>query len=231
MVNDKDYLKLFSKDGEDALTEKELSEIIEEELSKPEEEMNTELIESCLDAINSLKKDKKKGADTDGSVKKLRLRRWAAAAAAVVAVVVLSVCFSLKKPESNVPQNELYSVAEENGYGSLNLPAALLTDECEIVSVKAQEATQNGGYADSMIETKSIVVSFVYKGNDCKLAVEKQRSLVKGEEIDLPELAGINAKVYRTDSGYIAVYSDNGCYYTVQMPVSLSEAEEFLKIG
>ena len=33
---DNDYLKLFLKDGEDALTEKELSEIIEEELSKPE---------------------------------------------------------------------------------------------------------------------------------------------------------------------------------------------------
>ena len=33
---DNDYMKLFLKDGEDALTEKELSEIIEEELSKPE---------------------------------------------------------------------------------------------------------------------------------------------------------------------------------------------------
>lgn len=63
---DNDYLKLFSKDGEDALTEKELSEIIEEELSKPEEEMNAELIESCLDEINRLKKSEAKGEDSDG---------------------------------------------------------------------------------------------------------------------------------------------------------------------
>ena len=63
---DNDYLKLFSKDGEDALTEKELSEIIEEELSKPEEKMNTELIESCLDEINRLKMGKTKGENFDG---------------------------------------------------------------------------------------------------------------------------------------------------------------------
>lgn len=66
MVKDRDYLKLFSKDGEDALTEKELSEIIEEELSKPEKKMDAELIESCLDEINRLKKSEAKGEDSDG---------------------------------------------------------------------------------------------------------------------------------------------------------------------
>ena len=66
VVKDRDYLKLFSKDGEDALTEKELSEIIEEELSKPEKEMDTELIESCLDEIDRLKKNEAKGEDSDG---------------------------------------------------------------------------------------------------------------------------------------------------------------------
>lgn len=229
MVKDKDYLKLFSHGAEDTLTEAELSEIIDEELSKSEEEMDTELIESCLDAINRLKNDTQKGVGTNVQVKKFRLHRWAAAAVAVVLVAALSVLLVVRKPERDVLNSEFYSLAEENGYGSVNLPAAMLTDECEVVSVKAQEATERKSFADSTRETKVIVVSFVYKEKNCKLTVEKQRRPVKGEKIEVPELSGINVKLYYADGEYIAEYKDGENYYTVQMPVSLPEVRKFLR--
>lgn len=228
MVRDKDYLKLFSQSEEDGLTKAELSEIIDEELSKSEDEMDTELIESCLDAISRLETEKQKEVDTNVHLKKFGLRRWAAVAAAVAAVLVVtvSVHFLPKKVEGDVVGSEIYSVAEENGYGSLNLPAALLSDECNIVSVKAQK---NGGFADSLVETKAIVVSFSYKGKGCKLTVKKQRSSVKGEELEVPELSEMNARFYYANGEYLAVYQESGNYYTIQMPVSLSEFTDFLK--
>lgn len=231
MVNDKDYLKLFSKDGEDALTEKELSEIIEEELSKPEEEMNTELIENCLDAINSLKTDTQKEVDTNVHLKKFSLRRCVAVAAvAVFALSFLALLF-FKKPQTDFKNMEFCAVLEENGYGATRLPDALFTNECNIISVKSEPVENKGSRLDALNETKTITVTFEYKGKSCNIKIGKQKQRIDGEKVSLKEFSGINAKVYRTDGGYIAVYSDNGCYYTVQMPVSLSELEEFLKIG
>ena len=232
MNKDNDYLKLFLKDGEDALTEKELSEIIEEELSKPEEKMNTELIESCLDEINRLKKRETKGEDTDEKLKNRRIVKWLTAAAAVAAVLVitLSVWLNVQKPKPEAENNaakEVYSVLEKSGYGSVKLPEALFTKECSILSVKAE--TAKTGFLDIAEEEKIIKISFVYKEKNCTLTVEKKSRPIDGENLTLPELSGVNADVYRNDGGYTAVYKSGENYYVIQMPILLSQLTEFLK--
>lgn len=234
MVKDRDYLKLFSKDGEDALIEKELSEIIEEELSKPEEEMNAELIESCLDEINRLKKSETKGADTDEKLKNRRIIKWLTAAAAVAAVFViaLSLWLNVQKPKpdaENGVSKKVYSVLEESGYGSAKLPEALFTKACNIISVKAE--TAKTGFLDSTAEEKIIKISFVYKEKNCTLTVGKKSQPIDGEKLTLPELSGTSADVYRSDGGHTAVYKSGELYYVIQMPISiaLSQLTDFLK--
>lgn len=235
VVKDNDYLKLFSKDGEDALTEKELSEIIEEELSKPEEEMNAELIESCLDAIERLKRSEAKGEDSDGKLKNRRIfkRLVAVAAVAAVFVITLSVWLNVQEPKPAVENGivkEVYSVLEKSGYGSAKLPSALLTEECSILSVKAEKAeTDKEGFLDSAEEEKIVKISFVYKEKKCTLTVGTANQTIDGEKLALPELSGTGVDVYRNDSGYTAVYKSGGNYYVIQMPISLSQLTEFLK--
>ncbi len=235
VVKDRDYLKLFSKDGEDALTEKELSEIIEEELSKPEEEMNAELIESCLDEINRLKKSETKGEDTDEKLKNRRIIKWLTAAAAIAAVFVitLSVWLNVQKPNPEVENNaakEVYSVLEKSGYGSAKLPEALFTKDCDILSVKAEKSEEDKtSFLDSTAEEKIIKISFVYKEKNCTLTVGKKSQPIDGEKLTLPELSGTGADVYRSDGGYTAVYKSGGNYYVIQMPISISQLIEFIK--
>lgn len=229
---DNDYLKLFSKDGEDALTEKELSEIIEEELSKPEEKMDAELIESCLDEINRLKKGKTKGEDTDEKLKNRRIVKWLTAVAAVAAVFVitLSVWLNVQKPKPDAEDGaakEVYSVLEKSGYGSAKLPEALFTNECNILSVKAE--TAKTGFLDSIEEEKIIKISFVYQEENCTLTVGKKKQSIEGEKLNLPELSNTGADVYRNDGGYTAVYKSGENYYVIQMPISLFQLTEFLK--
>ncbi len=228
MVRDKDYLKLFSDNAEDRLTETELSEIIDEELLKSEEEMDTELIENCLDAINRLKIDEQKEVDTDVHVKKFSLRRWVAAAVAAVFVLSFSALLFFKKPQTDFPKQELCTVLEENGYGAAHLPSALFTNECSIISVKTEPIENKSSRLDTFDETKTITVSFEYKGKSCNIKIGKQKQQIEGEKISLPEPSGINAEIYRTESGYLAVYKTNGGYCLVQMPVSLSEFAEFV---
>lgn len=53
MINSSDILR-FIKDKSIDLPKEELERIIEEELNKPENEMDADLIEYCLDALNEL---------------------------------------------------------------------------------------------------------------------------------------------------------------------------------
>ena len=53
MINSSDVLR-FIKDKSIDLPKEELERIIEEELNKPENEMDADLIEYCLDALNEL---------------------------------------------------------------------------------------------------------------------------------------------------------------------------------
>lgn len=53
MISDKYFLKFFY-DSEDMPTKKELEEIIDDEMEKSEEEMDTDLIEYCLDVLNAM---------------------------------------------------------------------------------------------------------------------------------------------------------------------------------
>lgn len=54
MIDDKEFLVFINDKTLDGSLEQNLSRIIEEELEKPEEEMDTELIEYCLDRLNKL---------------------------------------------------------------------------------------------------------------------------------------------------------------------------------
>lgn len=53
-MDDKNRLRLFMNDGGLDPTEKELRDAIEEESAKPVEEMDTELIGYCLDALGRM---------------------------------------------------------------------------------------------------------------------------------------------------------------------------------
>ena len=54
MIDDKEFLVFINDKTLDGSLEQNLSRIIDEELEKPEEEMDTELIEYCLDRLNKL---------------------------------------------------------------------------------------------------------------------------------------------------------------------------------
>ena len=229
MVKDKDYLKLFSHGAEDTLTEAELSEIIDEELSKSEEEMDTELIESCLDAINRLKNDTQKGVGTNVQVKKNRRRKWiTAAAVAAVLAITLSIRFTVQKPDIGLSNQEIYSALEENGCSSIHLPSAMLTNDCKVISIKTEEAeTSLNSYGDIYQNAKVIKVLFDYKGKECSLTVEKSRRTANEKEVDSFELSGVTVEFFESGGGYIAVYKAGGNYYTFRLPVSLSQVREF----
>lgn len=98
MINSSDILRFINDKSVD-LPKEELERIIEEELNKPENEMDADLIEYCLDALNELEsnnsveiKAERTSDSKDNIIKKPFKKVFAVAAAvAILAVGSLSV--------------------------------------------------------------------------------------------------------------------------------------------
>jgi hypothetical protein len=99
MLTDEEFLAFLNDKELDGSLEENLSKIIDDEMEKPEEEMDTELIEYCLDKLseldsNATNADIKKGnGDSNDKHIKIKFRRVIAivAVAAVLLVGTMSV--------------------------------------------------------------------------------------------------------------------------------------------
>lgn len=96
MINKNQFEEFLKDKSLDEISRERLDKIIDDEMKKPEDEMNPELIEYCLDLLNSSDEtaenncDDKKGSG-DKNVKTLKFSfRHIAALAAVISIVIVA---------------------------------------------------------------------------------------------------------------------------------------------
>ena len=112
MITDKEFLSFINDKTLDGSLEENLNRIIDEEMEKSEEEMNTELIEFCLDKLNKLDsetpdKDEQKGnGDFHGKHIKLNFKKLVAIAAAIAVFLVGTLSASAVIFDVNFTQTE-----------------------------------------------------------------------------------------------------------------------------
>jgi hypothetical protein len=93
MISDKAFLNLI-QDKTLGTSKEELEQILNEELEKPEDKMDADLIEYCLDSLSKLEStedlglEKEKVGDSNGKRIRYSLKRVAAIAAAAVLMIV-----------------------------------------------------------------------------------------------------------------------------------------------
>lgn len=94
MIDDKEFLAFINDKTLDGSLEENLSRIIDEELEKSEEEMDTELIEYCLDKLNELEvtthdtEVKKGNGDSNDKLIKIKFKKIIAIAAIIAVFFV-----------------------------------------------------------------------------------------------------------------------------------------------
>lgn len=94
MLTDKEFLSFINDKSLDGSLEESLNRIIDEEMEKSEEEMDTELIEYCLDKLSKLEaeepdtEEKKGNGDSNGKHIKLKFKKIVAIAAAIAILFV-----------------------------------------------------------------------------------------------------------------------------------------------
>ena len=94
MLTDKEFLSFINDKSLDGSLEESLNRIIDEEMEKSEDEMDTELIEYCLDKLSKLEveapdtEEKKGNGDSNGKRIKLKFKKVIAIAAAIAVLLV-----------------------------------------------------------------------------------------------------------------------------------------------
>ena len=94
MITEKEFLSFINDKTLDGSLEENLNRIIDEEMEKSEEEMDTELIEYCLDKLSKLEaktpdtEGKKGNGDSNGKHIKFKFKKFIAIAAAIAVFLV-----------------------------------------------------------------------------------------------------------------------------------------------
>ncbi|MBR2505318.1 MAG: DUF4367 domain-containing protein [Bacilli bacterium] len=174
MINSSDILR-FIKDKSVDLPKEELERIIEEELNKPENEMDADLIEYCLDALNELEsndtveiKAERTSDSKDNKITKPFKKVFAiAAAVAILAVGSLSVFAAVSDVSILDGLVELYNKYIVVRFDKSDDKA----DDYELLGTElAEELKENGVYPvllpEALLSKKTQITEITYEFTD-----------------------------------------------------------------
>lgn len=188
MISDKNFLEFLNDKSLD-LSKEKLEQIIEGELEKPENEMDADLIEYCLDALNELERNDSveiKAERTSDSKDKIIYKPFkkifvAAAAVAIVAIGSLSVFAAVSDVSILDGLVELYNKYIVVRFDKSNDKA----DDYELLGTElAAELKENGIYPvllpEALLSDESQITEIEYQSGD--VHIEATINFVYGKE-------------------------------------------------
>lgn len=234
----KDILKeiLYSKSEQFSLSD--IEQIMNDELEKPADEMDTDLVDRCLDILESHENEiaRKKPL-------KLKITKVLVAAVIFTLVIAASIPVCAKHFNVNIPDgivqfynnrlhinisndeyvDDIVSLLERDGFDDWVLPNELLTPDTKITDYK----TSKNQYIKSS--------SFKFKSTSYYGFIIIENSNFANQEIlsDNCEIVktlknGTDVLICNTDDCYILKYSYNEFYYNISI---YSDYETALKIA
>lgn len=252
MIRDRDFLD-FIYDKDSALTKEELENIIDRELEKPEDIMDTDLIEYCLDTLNKMTK---KVGDTNGNRINRNFKKIFAIAVAAVLLFVGAISASalvfkvnifdevvefyednirihFEKSDNSATEYMLLGTAlaqnlANNGISPVLLPEALISDDCKILTVE---------YEKTDVVT-SANVSFEYKNNKGFIYISSYDSadfishsdyLNTDNRIERITVSGIPVYIIEQNKHGTIAYTDNRIEYSIVTELTFEDAVCFAK--
>ncbi len=180
MINSSDILR-FIKDKSVDLPKEELERIIEEELNKPENEMDADLIEYCLDALNEIesnstveiKAERTSDSPKDNIITKPFKKIFAVAAAvAILAIGSLSVFAAVSDVSILDGLVELYNKYIVVRFDKSNDKA----DDYELLGTElAEELKENGIYPillpEALLSDETHITEIEYEFTEAIISV------------------------------------------------------------
>lgn len=155
MLTDKEFLSFINDKSLDGSLEENLNRIIDEEMEKSEEEMDTELIEYCLDKLSKLEaeipytEEKKGNGDSNGKHIKLKYKKVIAIAAAITVLLVGTLSVSAVVYDGNLFDGivELYNDYIRINFDKTNEKA----DEYQLLGTELAKELADNGFSEILL--------------------------------------------------------------------------------
>lgn len=155
MLTDKEFLSFINDKSLDGSLEENLNRIIDEEMEKSEEEMDTQLIEYCLDKLSNLEvetpatEEKKGNGDSNGKHIKLKFKKVIAVAAAIAVFLVSTLSVSAVVFDVNLFDGivELYNDYIRINFDKTNDKA----DEYQLLGTELAKELADNGFSEVLL--------------------------------------------------------------------------------
>lgn len=259
MISDKEFLEFLNDKSLGEINEEALRQIIDEEIEKPEDEMNPELIEYCLDLLNKETNDISYAKTEKPSTKHISIRfKKTVSVAAVVAILFVgtltasAVIFDVnlfdglvevytdyirinfdksddKANSYKLLDTELAKELSENGFTDVLLPEAIFSEAFEITEITYEHFEY----------ISSATISFKYKNKNESIFISRYafEELVPDVEylhvtgdVEAIDVNGITVYCFSQMRKLSTIaYSDGLTHYTIQLPTDSETAKEIAK--
>ncbi len=258
MVTSSDLIKLI-KDKENNFTEEELKKILDAELEKDESEIDTDLVECCLQALE----DGKKPLPAKKEKKKtLKFIFFAGAAAALIFVNIIGFSKLGKKPETTnqvihitspaqttpVTPSQTVVVEEDETRGHASQLKDHPDGETDALVFSVKEQLRNAGYENVFLPVEVLnsenstlktngdeaVFSVIAYDKSLNIRIAKNQpapSMTAPEGVEKETINASGISVLVTNEGGVSVitYRKDSLNYQIITQTSLEEAAEIAK--
>lgn len=225
IMNNETLYEILSSESE-ALSSVEIESILNDELDKSPDEMDTDLVDLCLEALNTV--DEKK---LNMRKRKISIGKILVAAVIFVTAILISIPVCAKYLNINVPDGvvtiykdcfyidispdgtirDIAGRLEEDGINDAILPNMIFVPETKNSDYSKQETGNctmiNFNFTDNEIEGHVTIQKY---SSDYKFFIDEEKESLEFEQIDYFEINGIKILVLgNNDVSHILYATDN----------------------
>lgn len=245
MIMNKEILYEILNSKSETLSSTEIESILNEELDKSPQEMDTDLVELCLEALNTV--DEKK---LNNRKKKYRLSKILIAAALFALVIGISIPVCAKYLNVSVPEgivtlykdcfnidisnneyvDDIAAQLIEDGISEVILPEMIFSLETNIYNY----CVNNNPYADTYkfafccSDYEGIITIQVFNSN-FDFAIKNTKTTSEFEKVEYFEINEIPIVVFGTDDISYIQYVDDNIEYNIQLYCDYESACQIAK--
>lgn len=237
---DKNTLIKILQEKSMSFTEEEVRALVNDELEKDPSEMDTQLIDYCVNLL--LENEGEKAADNSDSIKeskqktkKIKFSKTLLLIAVLIIIMAIAIPtgakfvqinakddmvkyekdhFSIELDGSEKSVDNIIAALESEGVENAVLPKALLGDDYEILEIKNYQDGENYYFKSNQFDIDGNIVIRNSLGNlDSLLGYSKTSSIYS--HVEQLKINGIDVLIFEEENYVLIMYLDNNIEYNI----------------
>lgn len=238
---EKDTLMKILKEHSMTFSKEEIHRLINEEIENSPDEMDTELIELCLDTLEKAEEENKRAHTRGTKNKKIKFRRLLLIAAIIAVILAIAVPVGAKFISVNASEEfvtydndhfrvnlndnidkteiimDIIGSLEDNGIENPVLPKAVINNKYVKYNINSSNNDTNFYILDTKSEISGIVLIYNFNNNVYGFIGGTANLNDQYNNVEQMEINGIDVMVFEHNNSSCIFYTYDNCEYTIKL--------------